>query len=234
MRTLLLNIASSVSAQLSVLLKQQDHAVDSVDSIEDAQAIVLSSTLDLVIIDLDKNYDEAIEFVHWIRVVKPALKVLVCKSRKEIHEIRLALSEGADDFVLKPIDLSELKFRILTLETRDKDNYSKGTVLEFGPLRVDLSTRQVWLEGRSLELTPRERSVLQVLLRHRGSVVSKEQIAARVFSMDDEAAPAAIEIYIHRLRRKIRHGEFKIKTVRGLGYQLELAAMEVSPQQSCN
>ncbi len=221
MRILLLNISDGVSTRLAIALRRLDHAVDVVEDPADAQPTVLASTHDLVVMDLDGATAEAVDLVRWIRVTKPSLKILVCKSRDELDIISLALSKGADEFVLKPLDIEELKVRILALEAQGKGNASDDVVVRYGPLRVDLATRQVWLNGNNLDLTPRERSVLQVLLRHRGNVVSKEYIASRIFSMEDEAAASAIEIYIHRLRRKAAHPDLKIKTVRGLGYQLE-------------
>jgi DNA-binding response OmpR family regulator len=95
-----------------------------------------------------------------------------------------------------------------------------ANVLECGPLRLQVNTGEVSLDGRSIEVTPRERAVLQILLRERGNVVSKPYIASRVFSMDDDATPSAIETYVSRLRRKVAHPGIQIRTVHGLGYLL--------------
>ncbi len=225
MRVLLINFSGSFTTRLVIALQQLDHAIDVIEDISDWQSAVLTSTHDLIVIDLDGASAETVDLVRWTRVTKPSLKILVCKSRESLDLVSLALSKGADEFVLKPIDLDELKVRLLALEARDGVANNDEVVVTYGPLRVDLVSRQVWLNGDALELTPRERSVLQVLLRHRGNVVSKDYIASRVFSMEDEAAPSAIEIYVHRLRRKTSHPDLKIKTVRGLGYQLEAAPL---------
>jgi DNA-binding response OmpR family regulator len=93
-------------------------------------------------------------------------------------------------------------------------------VLECGPLKLQVNTGEVSLDGRSVELTPRERAVLQILLRESGNAVSKDYIASRIFSMDDDATPSAIETYVSRLRRKTAHPDIQIRTVHGLGYLL--------------
>ncbi len=221
MRIVLLNISGGFSARFSLVLRQLDHVVDVVEHAAEMQAAVLTSAYDLVVLDLDDASGETAGLVSWARVTKPALKILICKSRESLNLVSEALSKGADEFVLKPIDSNELRVRLLALEGKGLTAKQEDVVVDYGPLRVDLASRQVWLNGNILELTPRERSVLQVLLRHRGNVVSKDYIASRVFSMENEAAPSAIEIYVHRLRRKAAHPDLKIKTVRGLGYQLE-------------
>ena len=132
------------------------------------------------------------------------------------------MGSGADDFILRPIDGEELRIRISALLSRRPER--EAVVLECGPLKLDMISRQVMLDGNTVDLTPRERSVLQVLLRHRGHVVAKEDIAARVFSMDEDVGPQAIETYVHRLRKKTGHPRLSIKTLRGVGYVLEEVA----------
>lgn len=221
MRVLIVSPIEIFSARFSILLKQLDYAADIVLDEDDAQAAMLTNTYDVVALDIDSISICFNSLASWIRQTQPELRILVCKSRDNLDSVMTALANGADEFLVKPIDKSELKIRLSRLESSQKTIESDDVVLDYGPLRVDFVTRQVWLGGNHLELTPRERSVLQVLLRHRGNVVSKDYIASRVFSMEDDATPSAIEIYVHRLRRKTSHPALKIKTVRGLGYQLE-------------
>ena len=146
------------------------------------------------------------------------LRLFVLAGRDKLDAVAAALAHGADDFQIKPIDPGELRLRLSGLVAR---RGGKGaSVLEYGPLRLHIDTRDISLDGKSIELTPRERSVLQILMREGGSVVSKDYIASRIFSMDDNAAPSAIETYVSRLRRKVAHPGLQIRTMHGLGYLL--------------
>jgi two-component system response regulator TctD len=152
------------------------------------------------------------------RSAEGGLRLLVLAGRDRLDAIAAALAQGADDFQVKPIDPGELRLRLSSLSARR--TVKGANVLEYGPLRLHIDTRDVSLDGRSVDLTPRERAVLQILMREGGSVVSKDYIASRVFSMDDNAAPSAIETYVSRLRRKVAHPDLQIRTVHGLGYLL--------------
>src|SRR5262249_56150837 len=112
-----------------------------------------------------------------------------------------AVEGGGDDFLIKPIDPAELRLRVHNLSARRSDR----AVLECGPLKLHVNTGEVSLDGKPVDVTPRERAVLQILLRESGAAVGKDYIASRVFSMDNEATPAAIETYVSRLRRKLAH-----------------------------
>lgn len=130
------------------------------------------------------------------------------------------LNGSADDFILKPVRPGELEARIrLSLRSGSRP---LASALTAGPIKLDLVTQDVWLAGESVELTARERSVLKVLVSHCGSIVSKDFIASRVLSIDDETAIEIIEVYVHRLRKKLVHPDCSIRTVRGQGYAFEV------------
>jgi two-component system response regulator TctD len=221
MRILQLGDASIASTRLTVAVKQLDCAVDVIGGAEAAQEALRLAKYDLLIADFDRDLgaDVLLDLIKTTRATRPSVAIIACGSRAALDWVVAGLGVGADDFVLRPIDGDELRIRISTLLPRRPER--EAVILECGPLRLDMVSRQVLLDGNTVDLTPRERSVLQVLLRNRGRVVAKEDIASRVFSMDEEVAPQAIETYVHRLRRKTKHPGISIKTMRGVGYLLD-------------
>jgi len=218
MRVLLLQGTMRAAAHVELAIQQLDFAVDKVASADDAHAALAVNGYDLVVADLDSLEEDAGELLRRARSADAGPRLLVLAGRDRLDAIAAALAQGADDFQVKPIDPGELRLRLSHLSARRR---TKGAnVLEYGPLRLHLDTRDVSLDGKSVELTPRERAVLQILMREGGNVVSKDYIASRIFSMDDNAAPSAIETYVSRLRRKVTHPDLQIRTVHGLGYLL--------------
>lgn len=221
MRILQIGDANIASTRLTVAVKQLDCAVDVMGVTEAAQEALRIAGYDLLICDFDTPVppENLLSLVKTTRSSRPDVAILACGSRKVLDSIVTALGAGAHDFVLRPLDGDELRIRIATMLARRP--VREAVVLECGPLSLDMVSRQVLLDGHAVDLTPRERSVLQVLLRHRGHVVAKEDIASRVFAMDEDVAPQAIETYVHRLRRKTKHPRISIKTLRGVGYLLD-------------
>lgn len=222
MRILHIQDFGPLASQTAALLKTMVVSVDTVGSIACAADALEANTYDLTIWDVDAVAPEAIDKLPDLRACSPDTQVLICGSNETIPVVVAAIEKGADDFILRPVRLDELRIRIQQASTRAPDPTSgrQASVTEFGPLRLNLAQGEVSIDGTPLSLTPRERSVLQVLLRARGNVVSKDQIAARVFSLNEDAGPQSIETYIHRLRRKAGHPAFTIETLRGLGYRL--------------
>ncbi|HBX55054.1 MAG TPA: DNA-binding response regulator, partial [Pseudomonas sp.] len=126
---------------------------------------------------------------------------------------------GADDYLAKPFELSELEARVKALLRRSVLGGEQQQ--RCGELVYDLGTRRFSVRDESLSLTSREQAVLEAMIARPGRVMSKEQLAAQVFGLDEEASSDAIEIYIHRLRKKLEGCAVRIVTFRGLGYLLE-------------
>jgi two-component system, OmpR family, response regulator TctD len=218
MRVLLLQGAVRVTAHVELVIQQMDFAVDKVASVDEAHAALAVNGYDLLVTDLDSLEEDAGSLLRRGRPADGGVRIFVLAGRDNLDAVAAALAHGADDFQIKPIDPGELRLRLSGLSARRR---GKGAnVLEYGPLRLHIDTRDVSLDGKSIELTPRERAVLQILIREGGSVVSKDYIASRIFSMDDNAAPSAIETYVSRLRRKVAHPGLQIRTMHGLGYLL--------------
>jgi DNA-binding response OmpR family regulator len=216
MRVLLLQGGTRGAVQAELMLRQIDFAVDKAGSVEEAVEALAVNAYDLLVADLDAIEGGVAPLLRAARVSSPQLRLLVMAARERMDSVAMALEHGADDFVVKPVDPAELRLRVHNLSARR----SERAVLECGPLKLHLDTGEVSLDGKAVEVTPRERAVLQILLRESGKAIGKDYIASRIFSMDNEATPAAIETYVSRLRRKLAHPHVQIRTVHGLGYLL--------------
>jgi two-component system response regulator TctD len=146
--------------------------------------------------------------------------VIILTAQDSVASRVAGLDGGADDYLVKPFELSELEARIRAQLRRGSG--AKTQWQEFGPLAFDSTARSFTLAGAPLTLTPREHAVLERLIRDVGRTTRKSALAESVFGMDDEANPNAIEIYVHRVRKKLEGGSVGIATLRGLGYMLRL------------
>jgi two-component system response regulator TctD len=216
MRVLLLQGGTRAAAHTELMLRQMDFAVDRAASAEEADDALAVNRYDLLVIDLDTTDDGFDPVLRSARGSDTQLRLLVLAARERMDSVAAALEHGADEFLIKPIDPAELRLRVHALSSRRNDR----ATLECGPLKLDINTGAVSLDGNPVEVTPRERAVLQILLRESGSAVGKDYIASRIFSMDNEAMPTAIETYVSRLRRKLAHPHVQIRTVHGIGYLL--------------
>jgi two-component system OmpR family response regulator len=132
------------------------------------------------------------------------------------------LDSGADDYMPKPFAIAELQARLRAL-VRLHHGGAASASLDLGALRYDTATRQVFLEGSEVELSSREREVLSSLLHKAGKLISKQALTSAISSWDAAVGSNAVEVYIHRLRKKLGPAGISIRTVRGLGYLIEPA-----------
>ena len=170
----------------------------------------------LVILDLGLPWLSGEEVLTRLRVLRPALPVIVLTAKGAVADRVANLNAGADDYVVKPFSFSELLAR-LRARLRNPDQPSP-VVLDAGGIRLDVRTRQATVAGREIALSSREFALLEVLLRHPGQILSQTQLLDLVWGYDFEGASNVVETYIRHLRRKI--GSERIETVRRAGYRV--------------
>jgi two-component system OmpR family response regulator len=189
-----------------------------------AEYLLLRQPFDIAVLDLGLPMVDGLTVLRRVRAAKPGLPVMVLTALDGLDDRVAGLNAGADDYLTKPFDFPELEARLRALLRRSR--VGAGATLDAGALAVDRDARRVTLHGEPVELSPREWQLLELLLTQRDKVVTKDQIVqawAGDGAGDVGSGANSIEVYIHRLRRKLDQSGLAIRTVRGLGYLLEAA-----------
>ncbi|MEO7851432.1 MAG: response regulator transcription factor [Rubrivivax sp.] len=203
-------------------LRAAGYATDQVCNGFDADAALADHAFDCVILDLGLPQLHGLDVLRRLRARGSSVPVLILTAADSLEQRVRGLDLGADDFMAKPFALQELEARVRALTRRGLGN--AATVIKHGPLSFDATGRMAYLHDRVLELSARELSLLEILLQRAGRLVSKDQLVEHLCEWGEEVSSNAIEVYVHRLRKKIEQGPVRIATVRGLGYCLEKAA----------
>ena len=174
---------------------------------------------DLVILDLGLPDRDGIEVLHDFREHDNSTPVIILTARDSVGDTVGGLEAGADDYVAKPFRFEELLARV-RVRLRDQRS-AEPTVLEAGDAALDLRTRRLTSDGRTIELTAREFALAEMFFRHPGQVLTREQLLDRVWGYDYDPGSNVVDVYVGYLRRKV--GGDRITTVRGAGYRLEVA-----------
>jgi two-component system OmpR family response regulator len=204
-------------------LRASGAAVDHVPNGTEADAALMTSNeFDLIILDLGLPKMHGLEVLKRLRARGSSMPVLILTAADSVEERVKGLDYGADDYMAKPFSLQELEARVRALTRRGMG--STTATIKHGPLVYDQAGRMATIDGRMVELSARELGLLEVLLQRVGRLVSKDQLVERLCEWGEEVSNNAIEVYIHRLRKKIEKGQIRIATVRGLGYCLEKIA----------
>ena len=220
MRILLAEDDQVLADGLCRSLRGVGYAVDHVASGKDADSALTLHEFDLLILDLGLPQLPGLEVLKRLRARHDGLPVLILTAADSVEQRVRGLDLGADDFMAKPFALNELEARVRALVRRSMG--ASSSMLRCGPLVYDQVGRMAWLNDQPLELSAREVGLLEILLQRAGRLVSKEQIVSRLCEWGEELSHNAIEVYMHRLRRKLEIGDsVRIATVRGLGYCLE-------------
>lgn len=197
-----------------------DHVASGTEA--DTALVTNQSQFDLLILDLGLPRMHGLEVLKRLRSRGDALPVLILTAADSVEDRVQGLDFGADDYMAKPFSLQELEARVRALTRRGMGGTS--STIKHGPLVYDQAGRVATMEGKMVELSARELGLLEVLLQRAGRLVSKDQLVERLCEWGEEVSNNAIEVYIHRLRKKIERGPVRIATVRGLGYCLEKIA----------
>ena len=201
-------------------MRQQGYAVDYVsDGLEADLMLKGAQPFDLVVLDLGLPRMDGLSVLRNMRERNRQIPVIILTARDGVGDRVKGLDLGADDYLVKPFSLAELEARVRALIRRGLCGVNP--VFSCGTMTFDSVGRRAAINGELLELTTRELSVLEALMSRIGWVVSKEQLLERLYSYAEEASGNAIEVYIHRLRKKIESAGVTIRTIRGLGYIIE-------------
>ena len=219
MRILLVEDDQVLCDTLARALRQSGYTVDTVADGTAADAALSQDGFDLVILDLGLPNLDGTQVIKRLRARKSTMPVMILTARDSVADRVNGLDLGADDYLTKPFDLLELEARIRAL-IRRRHGLSEAHI-QFGPLTFSTVDKCVTANDRMLDLSAREVGLLEVLLLRAGRVVSKEQLAESLYGWDDDVGENAIEVGIHRLRKKLEPAGINIRTVRGLGYLLD-------------
>jgi two-component system response regulator QseB len=199
------------------LMRDGDH----VDWLTDgAQALnaIRSENFELIILDLQLPGKDGISVLQSMRREGINTPVLIMTARDTVDERVLGLDSGADDYVVKPVELKELRSRVRALSRRSHG--IAAPEVQLGELRINNATQQVWFRGAEVDLNRREFVVLLEFVNKPGQVLARGQIEEALYGWDEGVESNALEVHIHHLRRKL--DSKLIKTVRGIGYRLDV------------
>jgi two-component system, OmpR family, response regulator len=220
MHVLVVEDDSVLADALTHSLRAMGYAVDCLETGEQADSALATQEYDLVVLDLSLPVLDGFEVLARLRGRKSAVPVLILTARDAVRDRIRGLDLGADDYLTKPFEMGELEARLRALIRR-----SQGTAdnaLRVGRLLVDIKGRRALVDDAPLDLSARELAVLEILAGRAGRVVSKDDFVRSLYEWDNDVGPNAIEIFVHRLRKKLQGSDVSIRTIRGLGYLLEV------------
>lgn len=218
MRVLLAEDNRQISQYLIEALRESGYAVDHVNNGADADAALFSQHYSLLILDLGLPRLSGMDVLKRLRARKTATPVLVLTAKDSVEDRVCGLDAGADDYLTKPFALSELLARARALSRRGTGNPSR---IEIGNLSFDQSERIVRIKETIVKLSPRELALIELLLLRTGGPVKKDQLIDALCSWGDDVSSNVVDVYFHRLRKKLEPSDVRIVTIRGSGYCLE-------------
>ena len=208
-------------------LEAEQYQVDVFSDGERARAAAVDLEYDLVILDLNLPKIDGVAILRQLRSKKPSMPVLILTQRTRVEDRVQCLDGGADDYLPKPFSFSELSARIRALLRRS--HLPSESVLTIADLKLDRVQHLVERAGRRIDLTAKEFSLLEYLMRNAGRSVTRSMILEHVWNLTFDTTTNLVDVYINYVRRKIDDGHATklIRTVRGVGYELKAAAAEI-------
>jgi two-component system response regulator TctD len=216
MRVLLTEDNQGLAQSIVQYFSEMGHAIDWVDSAEKAESILAHDTIEVLILDVNLPGKSGFELLTSLRSIKNSIPVLILTARAEVDDRVSALDLGADDYLVKPFDLRELAARCRALVRRERGK--SDNEIHCGNLSFNSATKVVKVNQEIIELRPREVQMLELFLTHLDRMLTKDDIANRLYNFDEAYTPNAVEQTLTRLRKQLQGSTLIIKTVRGLGY----------------
>jgi DNA-binding response OmpR family regulator len=196
------------------------YAVDSAFDGEEGEELALSTDYDVIILDIMLPKIDGLDVCRELRNQRVKTPILMLTARDAVGDRVIGLDSGADDYLVKPFALEELRARLRALLRRE--SVDRSNLLTAGDLRLDPATRFVERRGQTIGLTTKEYSLLEYFMRNPNRLITREMAESHIWSYDFQATSNVIDVYIRRLRRKIDDPfeDKLIETVRGGGYRL--------------
>jgi two-component system OmpR family response regulator/two-component system response regulator QseB len=214
MRVLIVEDDPLLGDALVAGLKQRGFEPDWVQDGREAQIVMRVEPFAAIILDLGLPGLTGLELLRTERARGNKVPVLILTARDAVQDRIKGLDSGADDYVVKPMDLDELAARLRALVRRSKGE--PAPLLHVGAVALDPAARTVTRDGQAIDLQPREFTLLQELMLNAGRVLSRQQLEERMYRWGEEVESNAVEVHVHHLRRKL--GADIVKTIRGVGY----------------
>jgi len=224
MKLLLAEDDTQIAQALVRVLGRSGHEVRWFPRGDDAEAALRSDAFDAAVLDIGLPKLDGLEILRSLRERGDPIPVMLLTARDQARDRVLGLDSGADDYLVKPFEVIEFEARVRALLRRGSVTAARASTLRFGRLSQLAGERPVLIDGKPMSLSPREAGVLEVLLHRAGRVVSKSLVLQELSSRDPSAmdlSDAAVEVIVHRIRRKLEGSGVQIHTVRGFGYLLK-------------
>jgi two-component system response regulator TctD len=218
MRFLLVEDNEELARALCKRFELEGHVVDHANTLGDAEHNVATLSYDMILLDIMLPDGDGRGFLKRHRAAKNPTPVIVLTARSEVSDRISLLDLGADDYITKPFDFSELEARIRAVMRRLGG--SAANIKQFAGVHFDPTSGQIRIGESQEMLRNRELRLLEVFFNAPGQIFSKSHLMDRLFSLSDDVSENAIEVYVGRLRRKLQASDAQIETVRGLGYRL--------------
>lgn len=220
MRILLVEDNHRLSDSLRATLVDDNYAVDVAYDGQEGEEMALFTPYDVIILDVMLPKRDGIEVCRSLRDQKVATPILMLTARDGLDDRVLGLDSGADDYLIKPFEIKELRARLRALMRRESGNKSGNLTID--DLRLDPSTHYVWRGETPLDLTAKEYALLEYLMRNPNRLLTREMFVAHLWDYDQTIASNVVDVYIRRLRRKVDdpYDVKLIETIRGAGYRL--------------
>jgi len=217
MRILLVEDDHSLGSGLKLAISRDGHTVEWLQRGDFDISSVMAEAFELLILDLGLPGLDGLSLIKTIRASNNPVPILILTARDTVDDRIKGLDTGADDYLIKPFELGELKARIRALSRRNHGQ--ADTTITAGDMTINTSTMEVLIADQPINLNRREYALLLELINHKGQVLTRERLETVLYGWDGDLESNALEVHIHHLRKKLPLAS--IATVRGVGYRLK-------------